>query len=152
MKILNKKGFTLVELLAVIVLLAIVAVVGIRSVMSMLNSSKRTTFVTTYNDVMNKVSNKAVMGEENAACSSGCESIYDISSTDYKLIIGDDDGKYTVLLAAKSGGTYNTTRLDAKACGKAVGIDVKCGTIKDDNTVDNGHYTGKPGISGKVEH
>lgn len=42
----NKKGFTLVELLAVIAILAILVIIALPNVMGMFNSAKKSTFVT----------------------------------------------------------------------------------------------------------
>ena len=42
----NKKGFTLVELLAVIAILAILVIIALPNVLSMFNSAKSSTFLT----------------------------------------------------------------------------------------------------------
>ena len=45
MKKLNKKGFTLVELLAVIVVLAIIMVLTLPTIMNSMNSARQSTFL-----------------------------------------------------------------------------------------------------------
>ena len=58
----NKKGFTLVELLAVIVLLGIVAVAAITSVSGMIESNKKKRFVAMYNELRNQVNQRIMAG------------------------------------------------------------------------------------------
>ena len=52
MKLKNKKGFTLVELLAVIVILAVIALIAVPIVSSMIKDSKRKTFETSANGLV----------------------------------------------------------------------------------------------------
>ena len=42
----NKKGFTLVELLAVIAILALIVIIALPNVFSMFNEAKKDTFLT----------------------------------------------------------------------------------------------------------
>lgn len=100
MKKLDKKGFTLVELLAVIVLLAIVGVVGANLILTRLNKGKRDTFINTYNDIKKEITNQVVLGED-PICSTAatCATKYNISSADYNLTVADDGaGNYKITL------------------------------------------------------
>lgn len=58
MKKLNKKGFTLVELLAVIVVLAIIMVLTIPSVLSSLGTAKQSAFLTYAKKMLNAAQEK----------------------------------------------------------------------------------------------
>lgn len=58
MKKLNKKGFTLVELLAVIVVLAIIMVLTIPSVLSSLNTARQSAFLTYAKKMLNAAQEK----------------------------------------------------------------------------------------------
>lgn len=52
----KKKGFTLVELLAVIAILAILVVIAMPNVLGMFNSSKKNTFVTEVQSILKQTS------------------------------------------------------------------------------------------------
>ena len=54
----NKKGFTLVELLAVIAILAILVIVAMPNVLGMFNQAKSSTFVTEVQEYLNAASTK----------------------------------------------------------------------------------------------
>jgi len=120
MKKLNKKGFTLVELLAVIVLLGIVAVAAITSVTSLINSNKKKTFVSTYNEIRNQVSQRAV-GDSSTVGSGDVTTSYGLNTSDYKLEIASNENTYTITLTGVSGGTYNNMTLSADDCKKVAG-------------------------------
>ena len=51
----NKKGFTLVELLAVIAILAILVIIALPNVMGMFNNAKKSTFVTEVQNIYKQV-------------------------------------------------------------------------------------------------
>ena len=53
-KMKNKKGFTLVELLAVIAILAILVVIALPNVMGMFNSAKKNSFITEVQTLMSQ--------------------------------------------------------------------------------------------------
>ena len=57
-KIMKKKGFTLVELLAVIAILAILVIVAMPNVLGMFNQAKSSTFVTEVQEYLNSASTK----------------------------------------------------------------------------------------------
>ncbi len=68
----NKKGFTLVELLAVIVVLAIIMIIAVPSVMESMNSARSKAFIIYSQKVLNtssiKYQSKILMGENIATC------------------------------------------------------------------------------------
>lgn len=68
----NKKGFTLVELLAVIVVLAIIMIIAIPSVMESMNNARRNSFAIYAQKVMNtvqaKVQSDLLSGNTVATC------------------------------------------------------------------------------------
>lgn len=102
----NKKGFTLVELLAVIAILAILVIIALPNVLSMYNQARKDTFVTEVRDHF-----KA--GEQNFLLNSGSSVVYSnvTGVTDAKTldmngnkkmqyyIVFDANGKCTQLLA-----------------------------------------------------
>lgn len=160
MKRLNKKGFTLIELLAVIVLLVILAVGGGTAIARMMNQSKRTNFVTAYNNVRTAVENKIALGET-IPTSGNVASEFDLSAKDYYLTIEEaaDSTYYKVTLtipkkdadaaatgAANAGGTYATISLNADVCAKRKGLSYTPSGQSHDCTV-----SGVPKIVGYVE-
>ena len=54
----NKKGFTLVELLAVIAILAILVIIALPNVLKMFNDSKRNSFMTETRNIYNEAEKK----------------------------------------------------------------------------------------------
>lgn len=107
----KKKGFTLVELLAVIAILAILVIIALPNVLSMYNEARKNTFITEVRDYY-----KA--GEQNFLLNSGKAVVYTsltgvtgsktIEMTGNKnmqyYIVFDANGKCTKLLATN--GTY----------------------------------------------
>lgn len=139
MKRLNKKGFTLIELLAVIVLLVILAVGGGTAIARMMNQSKRTNFVTAYNNVRTAVEDKVALGED-IPTSDNVASMFDLSAKDYYLTIVEETTYYKITLTIpkkdadvaatnasgdtpkNAGGTYATISLNADVCAKRKGL------------------------------
>ena len=68
----NKKGFTLVELLAVIVVLAIIMIIAVPSVMESMNSARSKAFIIYAQKVLNtastKYQSKILMGDDISTC------------------------------------------------------------------------------------
>ena len=56
----NKKGFTLVELLAVIAILAILVIIALPNVINMYTKAKKNTFLTEAQNVIKQSSNKFI--------------------------------------------------------------------------------------------
>lgn len=80
MKILNKKGFTLVELLAVIVILSIIALIAYPIIGNTINNSRDKLQKEQYNRVKNAAKNWAT---KNAGEEASCVSIADLKSGGY---------------------------------------------------------------------
>ena len=81
----NKNGFTLVELLAVIVILAIILVIAVPKVMTAIEDSKKSTLESTAKMIASaaekaKVQN-TVLGKEETIT---CESVAKINKLDYE--------------------------------------------------------------------
>ena len=106
----GNKGFTLVELLAVIVILAILVIIAVPSVIKMLNNTKKNAFSVEAENIIksakNAYSNRELNGEEKKYCYSLIElseyvdkdftgytgSVYIDPSTDtYKIWLSKDD-------------------------------------------------------------
>ncbi len=110
----KKKGFTLVELLAVIAILAILVIIALPNVLSMYNEARKNTFVTEVRDYYRA-------GEQNFLLNQGKQVVYS-SITSIKgsktlemngnknmkyYIVFDANGKCTKLLATN--GTYRVS-------------------------------------------
>ena len=94
-RIKEKRGFTIVELLAVIVLMAIVAVMGFVGVRVLLKSGKRQT-LNTKTDLI--IKNAVTYADESAAIFNGCYCKIDNKWTDCRIITVQeliDQGAYT---------------------------------------------------------
>ena len=85
----NKKGFTLVELLAVIAILAILVIIALPNVMGMFNSAKKSTFLTEIKKIYRGAEQEYVKDAFNSSGSkiysktkSGCSKQLDMSIRD----------------------------------------------------------------------
>ena len=91
----NKKGFTLVELLAVIAILAILVIIALPNVLKMFNDSKKNSFLTEAKTVYSEVSKKYI-----SESMKGNKLTYVSSEDDTKLDMTGKNLKYCVLLNA----------------------------------------------------
>ena len=89
----KKKGFTLVELLAVIAILAILVIIALPNVLKMFNDSKKNSFLTEAKTIYSEVSKKYI--SENMK---GNKLTYISSEDDTKLEMTGRDLQYCVLL------------------------------------------------------
>ena len=89
----KKKGFTLVELLAVIAILAILVIIALPNVLKMFNDSKKNSFLTEAKTLYSEVSKKYI--SENMK---GNKLTYISSEDDTKLEMTGRDLQYCVLL------------------------------------------------------
>ena len=89
----KKKGFTLVELLAVIAILAILVIIALPNVLKMFNDSKKNSFLTEAKTLYSEVSKKYI--SENMK---GNKLTYISSKDDTKLEMTGRDLQYCVLL------------------------------------------------------
>ena len=149
----NKNGFTLVELLAVIVILAIILVIAVPKVMTVIEDSKKATLESTAKMIASsaekqKVQN-TVLGNTNAIT---CDSVAKINNLDYascEIEFDDNTAKVTIEGKGKFAGLYVCagTKTSAEATeeecleltpeecftfdsetGSITGYDISCGT------------------------
>ncbi len=110
------KAFTLVELLAVIVILAIILVIAVPKIMDVISSSKKSTLETSVKMIAStaektKMQN-TILGKEDATIT--CDSVAKLSSSDYENCSIKFDG--------------NTAKVTVKGKGKFEGLTVCKGT------------------------
>lgn len=86
----NKNGFTLVELLAVVVVLAIIMILAIPSVIETMTNARKSEFVVYINKVITNAQNEYKKDQDSGSVSGNKYFIYDIS-TDLNL---KDAGSY----------------------------------------------------------
>ena len=134
MKKSNMKGFTLVELLAVIVILAIILVIAVPKVMSVIEDAKKATLESTAKMIASqaekqKVQNTVLGNEENIIC----KNITNINDVDYAscdITFDNNTAKVTIIGGGKFEGLYvcNGTKTNATAqeerCLKKVSLTV----------------------------
>ena len=119
----NSKGFTLVELLAVIVVLAVIMVIATTQINGIIKKNRVDAFVSTYKVVLNSVKTCAVQN----LTGNNCKGTVDISANDYDLTITDNaDGSYGIVLSAKTGGQFGKIKIkdyfaDSNALKKELG-------------------------------
>ena len=109
----NKKGFTLVELLAVIAILALLVIIALPNVLSMFNKAKKDTFLTEAKSIFKESASKYISdnmhnsNEGNIYCKSETDSKnpldMDIGNT-YYYIEKDSTGKTIKFVAWNSSG------------------------------------------------
>ena len=132
----NKKGFTLVELLAVIAILAILVLVAVPNVLGMFNKAKKDTFLTEAKNIFKESASKYISdnmhnsNEENIYCKSETDSKnpldMDIGDT-YYYIEKDSTGKTIKFVVWNSSG-YVT---------KIVGDNVMLNDVTNDNMTES---------------
>ena len=91
----NKKGFTLVELLAVIAILAILVLIAVPNVLSMFNKAKKDVFLTDAKNIYKEISKKYISESMKG------NNISSISNDNNKLDMDTSDLKYNVKLDSK---------------------------------------------------
>ena len=132
----NKKGFTLVELLAVIAILALLVLVAVPNVLGMFNKAKKDTFLTEAKNIFKESANKYISdnmhnsNEGNIYCKSETDSKnpldMDIGDT-YYYIEKDSTGKTIKFVVWNSSG-YVT---------KIVGDNVMLNDVTNDNMTES---------------
>ena len=104
----NKKGFTLVELLAVIVVLAIIMVIATTQINGIIKKNRVDAFLSTYKVAMNAAKTCAVQ----QISESNCVESVDYSTDDYTLSITSSDyTNYEIVLTAKAGGQFENIEI-----------------------------------------
>ena len=134
----KKKGFTLVELLAVIAILAILVIIALPNVLKMFNDSKKNSFLTEAKTLYSEVSKKYI--SENMK---GNKLTYISSEDDTKLEMTGRDLQYCVLLntdgSVKSMKVSNGEYIAELPSGKKI-TDLKNADLKDGNLNDYDCY------------
>ena len=125
----NKKGFTLVELLAVIAILAILVIIALPNVLKMFNDSKKNSFLTETKTIYSEVSKKYI-----SETMKGNKLTYISSEDDTKLEMTGRDLQYCVLLntdgSVKSMKVSNGEWIAELPSGKKI-TDLKSTDLKD---------------------
>lgn len=104
----KNKGFTLVELLAVIVILAVISLVAVPNVVSMLERNKKKQMVLDAKEMLNKYQNKSTLNLTNNTKLSlselGISNITDGYGDDYLSCsyVEYSNNSYTVVLSTKT--------------------------------------------------
>ena len=134
----KKKGFTLVELLAVIAILAILVIIALPNVLKMFNDSKKNSFITEAKTVYSEVSKKYI-----SESMKGNKLTYISSKDDTKLEMTGRDLQYCVLLntegSVKSMKVSNGEWIAELPSGKKI-TDLKNADLKDGNLNDYDCY------------
>ena len=133
----NKKGFTLVELLAVIAILAILVIIAIPNVLKMFNDAKKNSFLTEAKTVYSEAGKKYI--SDSITSPGNNEHIYCKSKTDSLNLLSLSGREINYYIKTDSNGNVNTivvwddTRYVAKKDSK---IDVTSLTESKDTTDD----------------
>ena len=140
----KKKGFTLVELLAVIAILAILVIIALPNVLKMFNDSKKNSFLTEAKTIYSEVSKKYI-----TESMKGNKLTYISSEDDTKLNMTGKELQYCVLLnddgsvseMKVSNGTWVATLLKGKNITDLTSKDLTDGNL-DDYKCSNGNSGG----------
>ena len=136
----NKKGFTLVELLAVIAILALLVIIALPNVLSMFNNAKKDLFLTEAKNVFKESTKKYISdnmhnsNEGNIYCKSETDSKnpldMDIGNT-YYYIEKDNTGKTIKFVAWNSSGYVTKIVGDNVMLNDVTGNNVSESSVKD---------------------
>ena len=136
----NKKGFTLVELLAVIAILALLVIIALPNVLSMFNNAKKDLFLTEAKNVFKESTKKYISdnmhnsNEGNIYCKSETDSKnpldMDIGNT-YYYIEKDSTGKTIKFVAWNSSGYVTKIVGDNVMLNDVTGNNVSESSVKD---------------------
>ena len=104
----NKKGFTLVELLAVIVILAIILVIAVPQIMKVIRASRLSAIQSTANLIISKADEKIIEDQvldkgESLICSELTKMSDDYGSC---VLSYDDDNKVNIRIKGKENGKF----------------------------------------------
>ena len=144
----NKHGFTLVELLAVIVILGLILVIVVPKVTQTINNSKKRTLELTVRSIAKAAEEKNIENETFGLEEEiTCESISGISNNDYSscTISFDEEGsaKVTIKGSGKFAGLYvcNGDKANATAINESCGL--RTLTVELDGGTDTVDYNSK---------
>ena len=115
----KKNGFTLVELLAVVVIMAIIALVAVPNVVSMLERNKKKQMVSDAKEMFNKFQNKITLGT--LKCEKTCKStLNDLGLSSKQDGYGDEYDDTSSI--TYDNGTFTITLTTDKHCLNKTGI------------------------------
>ena len=141
------RGFTLVELLAVIVILAIILVIAVPKVMSVIEDSKKATLEATAKMIAGsaekvKVQNTVLGKDEEITCDSVAK-LNDIDYDTCEVEFVDNTAKVTIKGSGKFAGLYvcNATKTEATAINESCGL--RTLTVELDGGTDTVDYNPK---------
>ena len=104
----RKYGFTLVELLATIVILAIILVIAVPKMLNVINETKKSTFATSVKSIAKRAEEAHIENESFGVSNEiTCENIATLSKEDYKLCeitFEKDEARVTVVGSGKFDG------------------------------------------------
>ena len=152
----KKKGFTLVELLAVIVILAIILIIAMPKISEVIKKTRLSTLEATAKMIINSAEKKYTENQvlDNSSSAIKCSDVAKLNDTDYGIcnITFDDKGNASVILNGKKDGKFdNLTCSGTKGnltCGEGqtdIVLECKTGkeTLKVGDVYVNGQYTYK---------
>lgn len=140
----KKKGFTLVELLAVIVILGIVITVISISVVKTMKKAKNKAFITSYEVILDSVlksinsKNLNLSDDSDVVCfnTEECSKIYYVSKDNYLMaVVKNDDDSYTVAVTGK--GDFENVSFDS--------------TIREDKMICSSNYCVSNIVNGEIK-
>lgn len=133
----NKKGFTLVELLAVIVILAIIALIATPIILNVIDNAKEESAKNSaygYIDAVEKANAQQILKESNISVLSGT---YNISANGATVVESKEGEGTKASFAVSFKGTAptagNLTYADGKLTSGEITVDGKTFTISDGN-------------------
>ena len=114
----KKRGFTLVELLAVIAILAILVLISLPNVVGMFNNAKKSTFMTEaqslYKEATNKYIQETMKGNKVSVISSEDDSALELSGNNLKYYIKvNSSGEIVRLIVSNGNYCINTNKSNA---------------------------------------
>ena len=142
----KKKGFTLVELLAVIVILAVILVIAVPKIMDTINNSKEGTLISSAKLIAAQAEKKYVENQVLEIYDTiECDEIVKTTDTDYDVcyITFDSDGKASVTIAGK--GKFEGM---AVCDGTKTDADISSGCYTDEDCFTTSNVTGGVEITG----
>ncbi len=154
----KKKGFTLVELLAVIAILAILVIIALPNIINMYNNARKNSFLTEAKSIFKESTNKYM--SENLGGTNGSTHIYCRSNTDSLNPLDLSGRKVNYYIRTDGSGNANTivvwddTRYVAKKGTKLEGtnLDDALDITDEIKNATCGNILDKTGIEKKVEY
>lgn len=119
MKRLNKKGFTLVELLAVIVILAVIMLVGANAISAVMRSSRANSFKSSLDTAVKQANLKYTMDALNAS-GDALTDVLTYDKSQYEVLVYQDSGYDYIItsLTAKKNGSFKSVQCDHAKLGQ----------------------------------